>query len=202
MMAQGLLALGLILVATSVFNLTLGDQLTEDKQQRAAELEPLIIQSDPADDRSQLQVGEVFAKFSAPRLGENYIREIAEGTSLTKVLNTVGIGHYVSTQMPGQVGNFAIAGHRAGNGGPMRDIDKFVAGDLVYVETATKKFTYRYLETKIVSPTELGVINADPVGLKTKSGSGKYLTLTSCTPVYVNTNRIIVWFEQVEEQAR
>jgi sortase A len=181
MMAQGLLALGLMLVATSVFNLTIGDQLAGDKQQKAAELEPLIVQSDPAEGNGPLPVGQVFAKFSSPRLGETYLRDIAEGTSLDKVLNKVGIGHYVTTQMPGEVGNFAIAGHRAGNGGPMRDIDKFVPGDLAYVETATKKFTYRYLEKKIVPPTEIGVINADPVGLKTKSESGKYLTLTSCT---------------------
>lgn len=201
-LAQALLAAGALLVATAAYNLTVGDRLTGDQQQKAAEVEPLVVNTDSSSSTARLQVGEVFAKFSAPRLGENYVREIAEGTSLEKVLNKVGIGHYVNTQMPGEVGNFAIAGHRAGNGGPMRDIDKFVAGDLVYVETSTKKFTYRYLETKIVPPTDLGVISPEPVGLKTKSESGKYLTLTSCTPIYVNTNRIIVWFEQVEQQDR
>ena len=200
-MAQGLLAAGILLIATSAYNLTIGDQLAGDKQQQAAEVVPLEITGSVTSE-SVLKIGDVFAKFSAPRLGENYVREIAEGTSLEKVLNKIGIGHYSSTQMPGEVGNFAIAGHRAGNGGPMRNIDKFVTGDLAYVETATKKFTYRYLETKIVPPTELGVINPVPEGLNAKSVSGKYLTLTSCTPIYVNTNRLIVWFEQVEEQDR
>ncbi len=151
---------------------------------------------------SELAVGEVFAKFYAPRLGTNYVREIAEGTSLEKVLNKVGLGHYQHTQLPGEVGNFAIAGHRAGNGGPLRNIDKFTDGDLVQVETADKKFTYKYLQTKIVDPSEIGVIEPVPMGLTKKSESGKYLTLTSCTPIYVNTNRIIVWFEQVAEQPR
>jgi sortase A len=105
--------------------------------------------------------------------------------------------------MPGEVGNFAIAGHRAGNGGPLREIDKFVSGDLVYVETASTWFTYRFLESKVVEPDAIGVIDAMPQGLTQQGGTssnGKFLTLTSCTPIYVNTQRIIAWFELVAEQ--
>jgi sortase A len=200
-LAQGLLAAGVLLVLVSAYNLTVGDQLAGEKQQTAAEVVPLKVSS-PGLNESDLTVGEVFAKFYAPRLGTNYVREIAEGTSLEKVLNKVGLGHYQHTQLPGEVGNFAIAGHRAGNGGPLRNIDKFTDGDLVQVETADKKFTYKYLQTKIVDPSEIGVIEPVPMGLTKKSESGKYLTLTSCTPIYVNTNRIIVWFEQVAEQPR
>lgn len=200
-LAQGLLAAGVLLVLVSAYNLTVGDQLAGETQQAAAEVVPLKV-SPSGLNESELAVGEVFAKFYAPRLGTNYVREIAEGTSLEKVLNKVGLGHYQHTQLPGEVGNFAIAGHRAGNGGPLRNIDKFTDGDLVQVETADKKFTYKYLQTKIVDPSEIGVIEPLPMGLTKKSESGKYLTLTSCTPIYVNTNRIIVWFEQVAEQPR
>lgn len=200
-LAQGLLAAGVLLVLVSAYNLTVGDQLAGETQQAAAEVVPLRV-SPSGLNESELAVGEVFAKFYAPRLGTNYVREIAEGTSLEKVLNKVGLGHYQHTQLPGEVGNFAIAGHRAGNGGPLRNIDKFTDGDLVQVETADKKFTYKYLQTKIVDPSEIGVIEPVPMGLTKKSESGKYLTLTSCTPIYVNTNRIIVWFEQVAEQPR
>ncbi len=200
-LAQGLLAAGVLLVLVSAYNLTVGDQLAGETQQAAAEVVPLKV-SPSGLNESELAVGEVFAKFYAPRLGTNYVREIAEGTSLEKVLNKVGLGHYQHTQLPGEVGNFAIAGHRAGNGGPLRNIDKFTDGDLVQVETADKKFTYKYLQTKIVDPSEIGVIEPVPMGLTKKSESGKYLTLTSCTPIYVNTNRIIVWFEQVAEQPR
>ena len=200
-MAQGLLAAGILLIATSAYNLTIGDQLTGSKQQAAAEVVPLKV-SASTPTTGDLVVGEVFAKLYAPRLGKDYVREIAEGTSLDKVLNTVGLGHYQSTQMPGEIGNFAIAGHRAGNGGPLRNIDKFVAGDEVIVETASKRFTYRFLESKVVAPSDLNVIDAQPSELTQKSESGKYLTLTSCTPIYVNTDRIIAWFEQVEEQDR
>ena len=199
LLGYGLLAAGLLIAGVSAFNLTFGEQLAGQQQQQAAEVEPLVITGENAAE-SALKVGDVFAKLYVPRFGEGYVRNIAEGTSLSKVLNTVGIGHYLGTQMPGQVGNFAIAGHRAGNGGPMRLIDKFQDGDLIYVETATTRFTYRYLESKIVSPQEIGVIAPEPAGLTEKSGPGKYLTLTTCTPIYVNTDRFIAWFEQVAEQ--
>lgn len=168
-LAQGLLAAGVLLVLVSAYNLTVGDQLAGETQQAAAEVVPLRV-SPSGLNESELAVGEVFAKFYAPRLGTNYVREIAEGTSLEKVLNKVGLGHYQHTQLPGEVGNFAIAGHRAGNGGPLRNIDKFTDGDLVQVETADKKFTYKYLQTKIVDPSEIGVIEPVPMGL-TKSQS-------------------------------
>ena len=199
LLGYGLLAAGLLIAGVSAFNLTLGEQLAGQQQQQAAEVEPLVITGENAAE-SALKVGDVFAKLYVPRFGEGYVRNIAEGTSLSKVLNTVGIGHYVGTQMPGEGGNFAIAGHRAGNGGPMRLIDKFQDGDLVYVETATTRFTYRFLESKIVSPQEIGVIAPEPAGLTKKSGPGKYLTLTTCTPIYVNTDRFIAWFEQIAEQ--
>ena len=199
LLGYGLLAAGLLIAGVSAFNLTLGEQLAGQQQQQAAEVEPLVITGENAAE-SALKVGDVFAKLYVPRFGEDYVRNIAEGTSLSKVLNTVGIGHYVGTQMPGEVGNFAIAGHRAGNGGPMRLIDKFQDGDLIYVETATTRFTYRFLESKIVSPQEIGVIAPEPAGLTKKSGPGKYLTLTTCTPIYVNTDRFIAWFEQIAEQ--
>lgn len=199
LLGYGLLAAGLLIAGVSAFNLTFGEQLAGQQQQQAAEVEPLVITGENAAE-SALKVGDVFAKLYVPRFGEGYVRNIAEGTSLSKVLNTVGLGHYLGTQMPGEVGNFAIAGHRAGNGGPMRLIDKFQDGDLIYVETATTRFTYRYLESKIVSPQEIGVIAPEPAGLTKKSGPGKYLTLTTCTPIYVNTDRFIAWFEQIAEQ--
>ncbi len=185
---------GLVIVGTSLVNLTVAEDQASQEQQRAAEVEPLTV----ADSPSQLQIGEVFAKIRIPRFGEDYVRNVAEGTNLQKVLNTVGIGHYTSSQMPGEVGNFALAGPRAGNGGPMRLIDKFQAGDQVTVETATGTFTYRYLESKIVSPETVGVVMPVPEGLTGAVATGKYLTLTTCTPIYINTERYVAWFELID----
>lgn len=188
-------ATGLVIVGFSAFNIFVGDSIESSNQQQAAEVEPLVTTSSASS--SALAVGQVFAKIRIPRFGSDYVRNIAEGTSVEKVLNTVGIGHYLNSAMPGQVGNFALAGHRAGNGGPMRLIDKFQPGDTVTVETSEASYTYRYLESKIVAPDAVGVITAVPEGLTGATPTGKYLTLTTCTPIYINTDRYVAWFELV-----
>ncbi len=180
----------------AIYQMTFGEQKAAEQQQQAAEVEPLVTDSDQVS--GELKVGDIFAKIRIPRFGDDYVRNIAEGTSVTKVLNTVGIGHYVGTAMPGEVGNFALAGHRSGNGGPMRNIDKFQAGDQVIVETTTDTYNYRYLESAIVKPDALGVIAEVPEGLSSAMVNGKYLTLTTCTPIYVNTERYIAWFELID----
>lgn len=187
---------GAALVVYAIYSATIGEQTASDQQQRLAEVMPLDVSQAS---NSDLDAGDIFAKIYVPRFGQDYVRNIAEGTSVSKVLNTIGIGHYPSTQMPGEVGNFAIAGHRAGNGGPMRNIDKLVSGDLAYVETANKRYTYRFLQSKVVSPEDVGVIAPVPEGLKGAVATASYLTMTTCTPIYINTERYVAWFELVGE---
>ena len=143
----------------------------------------------------------VVARLTVPRFGDSWSRLVYEGTSINRVLTPLGVGHYSQSGKPGEIGNFALAAHRAGSGGPFRNIDKLRAGDLAYVEANGQRFTYRYLQSKIVEPSAIGVIAPKPLGLTAVtaagSGAGAYLTLTSCTPIHVNTQRFVVWFELV-----
>jgi sortase A len=111
------------------------------------------------------------------------------------VLNEIGVGHYRNTEMPGEVGNFAVAGPRGGFGGAFKQIHELRDGDRVYLKTRDMWFVYKYLQTKIVEPDATGVLNSLPQGLDAASIGGRYMTLTSCTPIFVNTQRIIVWLE-------
>lgn len=194
-----LVGAGISVIGGVVFNMTVAEFRAAEEQQAAAEVVPLVVPEAEVGS-SGLSVGDVFAKLYVPRFGEGYVRNIAEGTSVAKVLNTVGIGHYQSTQMPGEIGNFAIAGHRAGNGGPMRQIDQLVPGDFAYVETSTTRYTYRFIESKIVTPDRVGVIKPMPDGLNGAVATAKYLTMTTCTPIYINSERYVAWFEQIDEQ--
>ena len=72
--------------------------------------------------------GDLIAQIYIPRFGSQWHRNIVEGTTLEQ-LNRHGLGHYDTTQMPGQVGNFAVAGHRNGYGQPLGDVDKLQEGD-------------------------------------------------------------------------
>ena len=64
-----------------------------------------------------------------------------------------GVGWYPGSALPGQVGNFAVAGHRIGNGEPFRRLLELKAGDEVVVETAVATFTY----TIVSAPGDLTV---------------------------------------------
>lgn len=141
--------------------------------------------------------GQVFATMAISRFGEGWQRLVAEGTVWEPSLNVYGIGHYRGTEYPGEVGNFAVAGHRGGFGGTFREIHKLVPGDTAVVTTTDSIFTYRFLETVIVKPEAVGVLADLPEGLSTAVEGGKYLTITSCDPIWVNTNRIVAWFELV-----
>ena len=147
---------------------------------------------------ASLKPGAIIGKLYVPRYGKKYVRTIAEST-LMSVLNGVGLGHYTGTQMPGEEGNFAIAGHRFGNGGPMLKIDKLKEGDYAFVSTKDSWYTYKWIGTKVVKPSFVGVVYPVPEGLPSAQEGGRYMTFTSCTPVHVNTFRIAAWFEFVEE---
>lgn len=112
-----------------------------------------------------------------------------------------GIGHYVGTALPGELGNFATAGHRATHGEPLRSIDQLRPGDQVIVETGTEWFTYELDASKIVNPDDVWVI--DPVPGEPRATPTKaLLTLTSCNPRWASTTRYIWWGTLVDVLAK
>jgi len=140
-------------------------------------------------------LGDIFGRMYVPRFGSEWTRLVAEGTRWHPVLNEIGIGHYDNSALPGEVGNFAVAAHRGGFGGAFKNIHRLVEGDRVYLETNGYWYVYKYLQTKIVEPEDISVIDPVPAELDGSHVGGKYLTMTSCTPIFVNTQRIIVWLE-------
>ena len=76
---------------------------------------------------------------------------MVEGTDEAE-LSLHGLGHYPSTQMPGSVGNFAVAGHRNGYGRPLGDVDLLQEGDAIIVRTKDYWYVYKYTTYKIVTP--------------------------------------------------
>ena len=137
--------------------------------------------------------GDPFAVLYVPRFGADYNRTIAEGTG-HNVLNStrLGIGHYPGTQMPGEVGNFAVAAHRSAYGGGMHLIHELQLGDAVYVQTEDGYYTYRYRDMEYVSPASVGVIAPVPHA-PDATPLDRLITLTSCNPLYSTAERIIAY---------
>lgn len=87
--------------------------------------------------------GDAFARMYIPSFGPDYRFAIIEGVDPTALL--AGPGRYPGTQMPGEPGNFAVAGHRVGKGAPFNDLGQLNACDAIVVETQTQWVTYRVL---------------------------------------------------------
>lgn len=127
---------------------------------------------------------EVFAVLHAPAFGTTYANRIAETTDWTTVLNVDdrGIGRYETTQLPGEAGNFALAGHRSG---PLinsfREVMNLRVGDPLFIETTDGWYTYRFRDIEYVLPTETDVLKPFP-RLQGEPGTDQILTFTTCHP--------------------
>ncbi|MCQ8195008.1 class E sortase [Streptomyces rugosispiralis] len=149
--------------------------------------------------------GQGFAIIYIPKLDVK--APIAEGIDKHKVLDRGMVGHYgkspLKTAMPwDKKGNFALAGHRNTHGEPFRYINRLKPGDEIVVETQSRYYTYAMSSIlPQTSPSNTGVIKPVPPG-SGFTGPGRYITLTTCTPEFTSTYRMIVWGKMVEERPR
>ncbi|WP_200171182.1 class E sortase [Tomitella cavernea] len=175
-------------------------------------------------------LGEGFARVHFPSLGEAYA--VIEGTRSEDL--RAGPGHYVDSQMPGEAGNFALAGHRIGSGPVFQHLDQLDACDAVVMETDSQWMTYRLLPLEttaperratavnclsraqvdrfsdgdysqvrgrfITVPGDIEVINPLPgvPWVEPNPGLERILTLTTCHPLFSNSERLIVHAVLVE----
>lgn len=95
-------------------------------------------------------LGEPFARIHLPTLGADAVYAVVEGVR-TQDLRT-GPGHYPGTQMPGDPGNTALAGHRNGSGAVFEHLDRLGSCDAIVIETETQWQTYRLLPVDTDGP--------------------------------------------------
>ena len=160
--------------------------------------------SSDAGEPSSFTDGTDFAIIYIPKLDVK--APIAEGIEKDDILDKGMVGHYSGDQetaMPWKKsGNFALAGHRNTHGEPFRYINKLVPGDKVVVETSGMYYTYAVSSMlPQTSPANVSVIEPVPDG-SGFTGPGRYITLTTCTPEFTSTYRMIVWGTMVAEQPR
>ncbi|CAL9514506.1 Sortase SrtE2 [Streptomyces sp. enrichment culture] len=130
---------------------------------------------------------------------------IKKGTA-TKILNDGVAGYYtdpVKATLPtsGKNGNFALAAHRDGHGAEFHNIHRLEEGDPIVFETKDKWYVYKvYAILPETSKYNVKVLDAVPKESGRKK-AGKYITLTTCTPVYTSRYRYVVWgeLERVEK---
>ncbi|GAA5158105.1 MULTISPECIES: class E sortase [Amycolatopsis] len=137
-----LITAGLVVLLFVVYELYVTDLFSAQKQASAT----ADLDQDWAQGRelhSELIDGKAFAKLYIPSFGADYHFTIQEGTDAAAL--EVGPGHYKGTALPGEPGNFSVAGHRVGKGAPFNDLDLLSSCDAIVVETQTDFFVYRVL---------------------------------------------------------
>lgn len=153
-----------------------------------AEEEPVPREYDPSDGIGFLH---------APTMTGSDIL-IKEGTDLD-TLNGGVAGYYLEpteSAMPwDEEGNFSIAAHRDGHGAKFHNIQRIEEGDPLVFETQDTWYIYEtYAILPETSRYNTGVL--DPIPEESgATEAGRYITLTTCTPVYTSEYRYIVWGE-------
>ena len=135
--------------------------------------------------------GEAMALLRIPAFGDTYEIPIVNGTQL-RVLNK-GVGHYTTTAQAGQIGNFALAGHRVTHGQPFAKLLELDKGDRVVVETRDAIYTYVLDQSPrqlTVKDTDTWVIDPVP-GKPDAKPTEALITLTTCQDLFHSPDRSI-----------
>jgi len=137
--------------------------------------------------------GEGVARLYIPTLNQKWV--VVEGVDPEDI--KLAPGHYPDSQMPNEVGNFAVAGHRVR--AIFYSLDQLKTGDTIVVETQTDWYVYKVTKNFITKPTQVSVVSPNPEN-PGQQATKKMLTLTTCNPIWDNYERLIVWAEQVKTQ--
>ena len=154
-------------------------------QQWSAGGESLAVLTSPG----SLALGKPFALIRIPAFGRTWEFAVVQGTGLPQL--ALAPGHVPGTALPGQIGNFAVAGHRVTAGNPFWSLPSLTRGDLVYVETIAGTYEYRITGRPVwVSPSDTGMLAPVPrhPGQRPRQ---RLITLITCDPPWTGTNRVI-----------
>ncbi|MFJ6571452.1 class E sortase [Streptomyces sp. NPDC091292] len=123
---------------------------------------------------------------------------VEKGTT-SKILNDGVAGYYtdpVKSALPQDAkGNFTLAAHRDGHGAKFHNIHKIKKGDPIVFESKDTWYVYKvYAILPSTSKYNVKVLQPIPKESGAKK-AGRYITLTTCTPIYTSTYRYVVWGE-------
>ena len=153
-----------------------------------------IRNTDDPPDPGDVPVGEVFGVLHVPKWNWMEI-PIVQGTT-PAILDLGNAGHYVDTAMPGQLGNFSLAGHRRTYGNNFRRVDIMEPGDPIVVETDVAYIVFEVTDHEIVWPHQSEVILPTP-GQPGVAPTKRLMTMTTCHPEFGNSQRYILRSEMV-----
>jgi sortase A len=145
-----------------------------------------------AAEQFDVATGQPFAFITIPAFGPHWKFTLIQGTALAQLDQSPG--HVPGTQWPGQVGNFAVAGHRVTAGNPFWSLPSLRPGDVVDIQTEDNDYTYKITGEQTVLPADLGVPVPVPghPGERATQRLITLITLITCNPAWTGTHRVVV----------
>lgn len=123
------------------------------------------------------------------------------GVALSDVMAAMnhGVAHYRingASAYPGEIGNFVITGHSAGDvysSNPYKYIfsglERLEEGDLIYVNYNSVRYTYKVTGKQVIEPSNVGAL--------VMQTDKPLITLVTCTPLGTSRYRLLVTGEQI-----
>ncbi len=139
------------------------------------------------------ETGTAITLLRIPKFGADWEKPVVEGVGKDELAR--GLGHYPQTALPGEPGNFAIAGHRVTHGSPFRKLLELTKGDQVIVETADAVHTYELdgsPKDLTVKPADTWVLDPVP-GKPGAPPTRPMLTLTTCQDLFHSPDRSVAF---------
>jgi len=137
-----------------------------------------------------------------PELGDDWVWPVVAGIGDDDLKK--GVGWYPTTAQPGQVGNFALAGHRVTNGEPFRRMLDLRVGDDVVIETRDSLLTYELTSSPgqlTVQDTETWVLDPVP-GHEGVQPTESLITLTTCEDLFHSPDRSVAFGKLKSAEAK
>lgn len=144
-----------------------------------------------ADYSSQLRINGTDLMGSIEIPGVDISLPIFHGTSDVVLAN--GAGHLEGSSLPtgGEGNHTVITGHRGLPSAKLfTDLDRMQQGDFILLDILGDKLTYQVNQIRIVDPTEVASIKKEP--------DKDQITLVTCTPYGINSHRLLVTGQRVE----
>ncbi|MFD0143456.1 MULTISPECIES: class E sortase [unclassified Streptomyces] len=193
-----LITAGLVLGLFVVYSLWWTNVLAD----RAADKDGDQVRDNWASAPGALDTKDGIGFLHVPAMGGDEIL-VKKGTD-SKTLNNGVAGYYtdpIKSALPqDKQGNFTLAAHRDGHGAKFHNIHKLKNGDPIVFESKDTWFVYKVYKT-LPETTKYNVDVLQQVPKESgKSKPGRYITLTTCTPMYTSDFRFIVWGELVRTE--
>jgi sortase A len=139
---------------------------------------------------SELALGKPFALLRVPQLGRSWQFAVVQGTGQAQL--ALAPGHLPGTALPGQVGNFVVAGYRVTAGGPFWRLPSLHPGSMVMVITINASYEYELTGGPRRVSADDTAVTAPVPGHPGEQARLRTITLITCGSPWTGASRVLI----------